>query len=55
MGKNFIKNEKGEIAVEYAILIGIFGFLGFILLNFVLQALGGSFLDTYNKINLQRP
>lgn len=48
-------DEKGEITVEYAILIGIFGFLGFVILNFTLRTLGASFIDAYQRINSPKP
>ncbi|MEO0253847.1 MAG: hypothetical protein ABIN20_00285 [candidate division WOR-3 bacterium] len=39
-----IYNERGEAAVEYAVLIGIFGFLGIFLLNYALFLLGSDLL-----------
>ncbi len=42
--KKIIIKEEGEAAVEYAALVGIFGFLGIFLLNYTLLILGSDFL-----------
>jgi|Deesub1362A_J573_1020465.scaffolds.fasta_scaffold22654_3 Flp pilus assembly pilin Flp len=53
--KKLIGCKKGEAAVEYAVLVGIFGFLGIFLLNFTLSALGISLLDVLHKLNAPKP
>ncbi len=44
-----IFNERGEAAVEYAVLVGIFGFLGIFLLNYALYLLGSDLLYKWYK------
>jgi len=42
--KKIIIKEEGQAAVEYAALVGIFGFLGIFLLNYALFILGADFI-----------
>ncbi|MEN3046548.1 MAG: hypothetical protein ABDH49_06175 [Candidatus Hydrothermales bacterium] len=50
MKKKILLNEGGEAAVEYAVLIGIFGFLGIFLLNYALFILGSDFIYKWQKV-----
>ncbi|MEN3044685.1 MAG: hypothetical protein ABDH37_05685 [Candidatus Hydrothermales bacterium] len=50
MKKKLLINERGEAAIEYAVLIGIFGFLGIFLLNYALFILGSDFIYKWYKV-----
>jgi Flp pilus assembly pilin Flp len=54
--KKLLEDNNGQAAVEYAVLVGIFGFLGIFLLNYALLILGSDFINKwYNHFYSLKP